>query len=256
MPYLPDGTPVDIILNPLGVPSRMNVGQLYECLLGFSGDKLNRRFKILPFDEMYKKESSRILISKKLRDASIFKNQSWIFNPYSPGKMILTDGRTGNYFENPITVGKAYMLKLIHLVDDKIHARSTGPYSLVTQQPLGGKSRNGGQRFGEMEVWALEAYGAAHTLQELFTVKSDDMAGRNDLFAAILNNEKFPSPGIPESFKVLLRELQSMGLDINTYKMNVFGSNETYVKKIDLMKGSTANLRLFSPVTNDINLTF
>jgi DNA-directed RNA polymerase subunit beta len=256
MPYLPDGTPVDIILNPLGVPSRMNVGQLYECLLGFSGDKLNRRFKILPFDEMYKKESSRILISKKLRDASIFKNQSWIFNPYSPGKMILTDGRTGNYFENPITVGKAYMLKLIHLVDDKIHARSTGPYSLVTQQPLGGKSRNGGQRFGEMEVWALEAYGAAHTLQELLTVKSDDMAGRNDLFAAILNNEKFPSPGIPESFKVLLRELQSMGLDINTYKMNVFGSNETYVKKIDLMKGSTANLRLFSPVTNDINLTF
>ena len=254
MPYLPDGTPVDIILNPLGVPSRMNVGQLYECLLGFSGDKLNRRFKILPFDEMYNKESSRILINKKLREASIIKNQAWIFNPYSPGKIILTDGRTGDCFENPITVGKAYMLKLIHLVDDKIHARATGPYSLVTQQPLGGKSRNGGQRFGEMEVWALEAYGAAHTLQELLTIKSDDIEGRNDLFAAIINNSKFPSPGIPESFKILLKELQSMGLDINTYEMNLFNSDEIYSKEVNLMKDTEINLKEFSPINN--NLTF
>ena len=256
MPYLPDGTPVDVILNPLGVPSRMNVGQLYECLLGFSGDKLNRRFKILPFDEMYQKESSRILINNKLRYASIIKNQSWVFNPYSPGKIVLTDGRTGSYFENPVTIGKAYMLKLIHLVDDKIHARSTGPYSLVTQQPLGGKSRNGGQRFGEMEVWALEAYGAAYTLQELLTVKSDDIRGRNDLFSAILNNDAFPSPNTPESFKVLLRELQSMGLDINTYEMNIFNSGEAYTKEVNLMHNSGIDSKLFSPDTDDINFTF
>jgi len=132
MPYLPDGTPVDVILNPLGVPSRMNVGQLYECLLGLAGHKLNRRFKILPFDEMYGPDTSRILINKKLRQASLEKNEAWIFNPYSPGKIVLIDGRNGEPFENPVTVGKAYMLKLVHLVDDKIHARSTGPYSLVT----------------------------------------------------------------------------------------------------------------------------
>ena len=158
MPFLPDGTPVDIVLNPLGVPSRMNVGQLYECLLGLAGQKLNRRFKILPFDEMYGQEISRILINKKLREASIENNEAWLFNPYSPGKMILIDGRTGKEFENPITVGNAYMLKLIHLVDDKIHARATGPYSLVTQQPLGGKAQHGGQRFGEMEVWAFRRF--------------------------------------------------------------------------------------------------
>ena len=173
MPFLPDGTPIDIILNPLGVPSRMNVGQLYECLLGFAGHKLERRFKILPFDEMYGPEVSRILINKKLRQASIEKDEAWLFNPYSPGKMVLVDGRTGKEFENPITVGSGYMLKLIHLVDDKMHARATGPYSLVTQQPLGGKAQHGGQRFGEMEVWALEGFGAAFTLKELLTIKSD-----------------------------------------------------------------------------------
>jgi len=147
MPFLPDGTPLDVILNPLGVPSRMNVGQLYECLLGLAGDKLNSRFKILPFDEMYGLEMSRILINKKLRQASIKRNESWLFNPYAPGKMVLIDGRTGKEFENPITVGNAYMLKLIHLVDDKMHARATGPYSLITQQPLRGKAQHGGQRF-------------------------------------------------------------------------------------------------------------
>jgi DNA-directed RNA polymerase subunit beta len=191
MPFLPDGTPIDIILNPLGVPSRMNVGQLYECLLGLAGDKLNSRFKILPFDEMYGLEMSRILINKKLRQASIQNNESWLFNPYAPGKMVLIDGRTGKEFENPITVGNAYMLKLIHLVDDKMHARATGPYSLITQQPLRGKAQHGGQRFGEMEVWALEGFGAAFTLKELLTIKSDDMEGRNETLNALLKVNKF-----------------------------------------------------------------
>jgi DNA-directed RNA polymerase subunit beta len=160
MPFLPDGTPIDIILNPLGVPSRMNVGQLYECLLGLAGDKLNSRFKILPFDEMYGLEISRILINKKLRQASIAKNESWLFNPYAPGKMVLIDGRTGKEFENPITVGNAYMLKLIHLVDDKMHARATGPYSLITQQPLRGKAQHGGSKIwrngslGFRRIWS------------------------------------------------------------------------------------------------------
>ena len=216
MPYLPDGTPIDIILNPLGVPSRMNVGQLYECLLGFAAYKLKRRFKILPFDEMYGLDSSRILTNIKLKQASLKNNQGWLFNPYCPGKIVLIDGRTNEFFKNPITVGINYMLKLIHLVDDKIHARSTGPYSLLTQQPLGGKSRKGGQRFGEMEVWALEAYGAAYTLIELLTLKSDDIDGRNKLFTSILNKTPLPHPKIPESFKLLMFELKSIGLEIKT----------------------------------------
>ena len=249
MPYLPDGSPVDVILNPLGVPSRMNVGQLYECLLGLAGHKLNRRFKILPFDEMYGPDTSRILINKKLRQASLEKNESWIFNPYSPGKIVLIDGRTGEPFENPVTVGKAYMLKLVHLVDDKIHARSTGPYSLVTQQPLGGKSQHGGQRFGEMEVWALEAFGAAHTLQELLTVKSDDMQGRNDALNAIVKGRPIPKSGIPESFKVLMRELQAIGLDISTYKMGELNSETNYNTEVDLMEGYDANSKRFSPMS-------
>ena len=249
MPYLPDGTPVDVILNPLGVPSRMNVGQLYECLLGLAGDKLNRRFKILPFDEMYGEDTSRILINKKLRQASVEKNEAWIFNPYSPGKMVLIDGRTGEPFENPVTVGKAYMLKLVHLVDDKIHARSTGPYSLVTQQPLGGKSQHGGQRFGEMEVWALEAFGAAHTLQELLTVKSDDMQGRNDALNAIVKGRPIPKSGIPESFKVLMRELQAIGLDISTYKIGELNSEKNYNTEVDLMEVYDADSKRFSPMS-------
>jgi len=249
MPYLPDGTPVDVILNPLGVPSRMNVGQLYECLLGLAGHKLNRRFKILPFDEMYGPDTSRILINKKLRQASLEKNEAWIFNPYSPGKIVLIDGRNGEPFENPVTVGKAYMLKLVHLVDDKIHARSTGPYSLVTQQPLGGKSQHGGQRFGEMEVWALEAFGAAHTLQELLTVKSDDMQGRNDALNAIVKGRPIPKSGIPESFKVLIRELQAIGLDISTYKMGELNSELNYNTEVDLMEKYDPNSKRFSPMS-------
>ena len=236
MPFLPDGTSIDIILNPLGVPSRMNVGQLYECLLGFVGHKLNHRFKILPFDEMYGKEASRILINKKLRQASVEKNEAWLFNPYCPGKVILVDGRTGKEFENPITVGNGYMLKLIHLVDDKMHARATGPYSLITQQPLGGKAQHGGQRFGEMEVWALEAFGAAFTLKELLTIKSDDIEGRNETLSAIVRGKSIPTSEIPESFNVLLQELRAIGLDISTYKIERFNNTKTYESEVDLIE--------------------
>ncbi len=256
MPFLPDGTPVDILLNPLGVPSRMNVGQLYECLLGLAGDKLNKRFKILPFDEMYGLEISRILINKKLRQASKMKNESWIFNPYSPGKTILIDGRTGIPFENPITVGNAYMLKLIHLVDDKIHARATGPYSLITQQPLRGKAQHGGQRFGEMEVWALEGFGAAFTLKELLTIKSDDMQGRNETLNAIVKGQQIPKFGIPESFKVLLHELRSIGLDMSTYKIEQFNFSNSYEVEVNLIEKYNALAKTFSPNSNINDISF
>jgi DNA-directed RNA polymerase subunit beta len=218
MPYLEDGRPVDMLLNPLGVPSRMNVGQIFECLLGLAADKSNTRFKIVPFDEMYGAEASRALVNTKLKDVAI--TNPWFFSTQYPGKMILRDGRTGKKFDNPVTVGCAYMLKLVHLVDDKIHARSTGPYSLVTQQPLGGRAQQGGQRLGEMEVWALEAFGAAYTLQELLTIKSDDMHGRNETLNAIVKGLPIPKPGMPESFKVLMRELQALCLDIATYKFD------------------------------------
>nr|YP_009495803.1 RNA polymerase beta subunit [Plagiogramma staurophorum]AWT38242.1 RNA polymerase beta subunit [Plagiogramma staurophorum] len=256
MPFLSDGTPIDIILNPLGVPSRMNVGQLYECLLGLAGDKLNCRFKILPFDEMYGLEMSRILINKKLRQASVTKNESWLFNPYTPGKMILIDGRTGKEFENPITVGNAYMLKLIHLVDDKMHARATGPYSLITQQPLRGKAQQGGQRFGEMEVWALEGFGAAFTLKELLTIKSDDMQGRNETLTAIVRGQQIPKFGIPESFKVLLQELRSIGLDMSTYKIEKFSSHKKYEVEVNLIERYNAFSKTFSPTSNINDISF
>ena len=256
MPFLPDGTPIDIILNPLGVPSRMNVGQLYECLLGLAGDKLNSRFKILPFDEMYGLEISRILINKKLRQASIQKNESWLFNPYAPGRMVLIDGRTGKEFENPITVGNAYMLKLIHLVDDKMHARATGPYSLITQQPLRGKAQHGGQRFGEMEVWALEGFGAAFTLKELLTIKSDDMQGRNETLNAIVKGQQIPKFGIPESFKVLLQELRSIGLDLSTYKIERFSSHKGYEVEVNLIEKYNALSKTFSPTSNINDISF
>ena len=238
MPFLPDGTPIDIILNPLGIPSRMNVGQIYECLLGLAGEKLNTRFKVLPFDEMFGSNASRVLILEKLKEISKVTNTNWLFNEKFPGRFQLRDGRTGTFFDNPITVGRSYMLKLIHLVDDKIHARSTGPYSLITQQPLGGRSRNGGQRFGEMEVWALEAFGAAYTLQELLTVKSDDIQGRNQTLDAIIRGHPIPQPGIPESFRVLIRELHSIGIDIETFKVcqNQIGTFKAH--EIDLMSSN------------------
>ena len=253
MPYLPDGKPIDLILNPLGVPSRMNVGQLFEGLFGFAGDNLDKRFKILPFDEMYGKEASRILINRYLKKAKQQNNQNWLYNSYSPGKILLRDGRTGEYFDNPITVCKSYILKLVHLVDDKIHARSTGPYSLVTQQPLGGRSQQGGQRFGEMEVWALEAFGAAYTLQELLTLKSDDMNGRNEALNAIVKGEPIPQAGIPESFKVLILELQSLGLDIGMYKIKKDIIGETKGLEIDIMEKS--NLTKFLPSYKSIEIT-
>ena len=256
MPFLPDGTPIDIILNPLGVPSRMNVGQLYECLLGLAGHKLDRRFKILPFDEMYGPEVSRILINKKLRQASVEKDEAWLFNPYSPGKMVLIDGRTGKEFENPITVGNGYMLKLIHLVDDKMHARATGPYSLVTQQPLGGKAQHGGQRFGEMEVWALEGFGAAFTLKEILTIKSDDMEGRNETLNAIVKGQLIPTSGIPESFKVLLQELRSIGLDMSTYRIEPFNTTQTYETEVNLIEKYDPLSKTFAPTSNINAISF
>ena len=200
MPFMADGTPVDIILNPLGVPSRMNLGQIYETALGWAGKKLGVKFATPIFD-----------------GASFEDVQGWMNKAElsEHGKAKLRDGRTGETFDQEVTVGYIYMLKLSHLVDDKIHARSIGPYSLITQQPLGGKAQFGGQRFGEMEVWALEAYGAANVLQEILTVKSDDVSGRSKVYEAIVKGENLPDPSTPESFNVLIRELQGLGLEIN-----------------------------------------
>ena len=202
MPFLPDGTPIDILLNPLGLPSRMNLGQILEVHLGGAAKALGWHVSTPVFDGATQED-----VEELLKQAGMSED----------GKSILYDGRTGDPFDKPITVGVMYMLKLHHLVDDKIHARSTGPYSLVTQQPLGGKAQFGGQRFGEMEVWALEAYGAAYTLQEMLTVKSDDVVGRVKTYEAIVKGENIPEPGVPESFKVLVKELQSLGLDVRLY---------------------------------------
>ena len=202
MPFMEDGTPVDIVLNPQGIPSRMNLGQVLEVHLGMAAKALGFKVETPVFDGAKSEE-----IEDLLEEAGLSRD----------GKRWLRDGRTGEIFDNPITVGVMYMLKLHHLVDDKIHARSTGPYSLVTQQPLGGKAQFGGQRFGEMEVWALEAYGAAYTLQEMLTVKSDDVVGRVKTYEAIVKGENVPEPGVPESFKVLVKELQSLGLDVRLY---------------------------------------
>jgi DNA-directed RNA polymerase subunit beta len=228
MPFLPDGTAVDIVLNPLGVPSRMNVGQTFETLLGLTAYLDGNHYEVPPFDEMYGEESSHIAVNSALRKAIETKGIDWI---YPNGKAHLLDGRTGQPFHNPVAVGKMYMMKLVHLVDDKIHARSTGPYSLVTQQPLGGKAQFGGQRLGEMEVWALEAYGASYTLQELLTLKSDDVVGRSRAYEAIVKGDNLNRPGIPESFKVLVRELQSIGLDITVKKY----MSEGEPQEVDLM---------------------
>jgi DNA-directed RNA polymerase subunit beta len=199
MPFLPDGTPVDIILNPLGVPHRMNIGQIMETHLGWAADALGIKIATPVFDGATEEDIEEYLRRANLPDT---------------GKIQLFDGRTGEPFDHPITVGYTYMLKLAHLVEDKVHARSTGPYSLITQQPLGGKAQFGGQRFGEMEVWALEAYGAANILQEILTVKSDDVVGRVKTYEAIVKGENIMEPGVPESFKVLVKELQSLGINV------------------------------------------
>ena len=206
MPFLEDGTPLDIVLNPLGVPSRMNIGQVLEVHLGFAAKKLGWKVETPVFDSATLEDIQEMLV-KAGYDAD---GKSWLY-----------DGRTGERFDNRVTVGYMYYLKLHHLVDDKIHARSTGPYSLVTQQPLGGKAQFGGQRFGEMEVWALEAYGAAYTLQEILTVKSDDITGRVKTYEAIVKGHNVPQPGVPESFKVLVKELQSLCLDIKVLDENM-----------------------------------
>ena len=257
MPFLADGTPLDIVLNPLGVPSRMNIGQVLEVHLGIACKKLGMKIMTPVFDgaketdilEMLRRANYTrdIRPGESVRGKAVFKeviredgkpdlqriDQEIVDNDEElrklmatetlkviDGKVTLYDGRTGEPFDNPVTVGIMYYLKLHHLVDDKIHARSIGPYSLVTQQPLGGKAQFGGQRFGEMEVWALEAYGAAYTLQEILTVKSDDMTGRTKTFEAILKGQNIPTPGIPESFKVLVKELQALCLDIKVLDEN------------------------------------
>ena len=226
MPYLPDGTPIDIVLNPQGVPSRMNLGQVLEVHLGEVARTLGVKFATPIFDG-----ASGVDIKELFKIAGIRED----------GKTYLYDGRTGERFDNPVTVGIMYVLKLHHLVDDKIHARSTGSYSLVTKQPLGGKAQFGGQRFGEMEVWALEGYGAAHTLQEMLTVKSDDIKQREKTYLSIVKGENIPKPGIPESFRVLVKELQGLGLNLEMYKEN----NEEVILKEDeeLEKDNTIKSR-------------
>ena len=205
MPYMPDGTPVDIMLNPLGVPSRMNIGQVLELHMGMAARELGIYIASPVFDGANEED-----VWGTVEEAGMAKD----------AKTILYDGRTGEPFDNRVSVGVMYYLKLSHMVDDKLHARSTGPYSLVTQQPLGGKAQFGGQRFGEMEVWALEAYGAAYTLQEILTYKSDDVVGRVKTYEAIVKGEPIPKPGVPESFRVLVKELQALGLDMKVLDEN------------------------------------
>ena len=257
MPFLPDGTPLDIVLNPLGVPSRMNIGQVLEVHLGLAAKKLGWKIMTPVFDGANEKDIMECMrmagMAREIRSGENVDGKELFFEQLGEdgkvdyvrvddeiradkekigeliregkvkvidGKTTLYDGRTGDPFDNPVTVGIMYYLKLHHLVDDKIHARANGPYSLITQQPLGGKAQFGGQRFGEMEVWALEAYGAAYTLQEILTVKSDDINGRRRAYEAIIKGQNIPTPGVPESFKVLVKELQALALDVRVLDQN------------------------------------
>ena len=215
MPHLPDGTPLDIMLNPLGVPSRMNIGQVLELHLGYAAKRLGIYVATPVFDGVHQSDLEAIMAESGMSE---------------DGKSVVIDGRTGEVFDSRVSVGVMYMIKLAHMVDDKLHARSVGPYSLVTQQPLGGKAQNGGQRFGEMEVWALEAYGAAYTLREILTVKSDDVVGRVKTYEAIVKGQELPEPGIPESFRVLKKELQALALDIRLLDDE---GNEIDMRKIE-----------------------
>jgi DNA-directed RNA polymerase subunit beta len=227
MPYLPDGTPIDMVLSPLGVPSRMNVGQVFECLLGLTGAFLETNYRILPFDERYEKDASRKLILSELYKASQKTKYPWLFESTTPGKIRLFDGRTGDLFDQPVTAGKAYMFKLIHQVDDKIHARATGPYAIVTQQPVRGKSRQGGQRVGEMEVWAFQGFGASYALQELLTTKSDHIKARGTVVNTILNGKPILYSTSPsDCLRGLIRELWSLGINLNqTFISQYNGTN-------------------------------
>lgn len=251
MPFLPDGTPVDIVLNPLGVPSRMNVGQTYELLLGLAAYLTGNHYEAPSFDERYGDNKSEDATKAELLKGIKESGCDWVTED---GKVRLIDGRTGEPFDEPVAVGLSYILKLVHLVDDKIHARSTGPYSLVTQQPLGGKAQFGGQRFGEMEVWALEAYGAAYTLQEMLTIKSDDVNGRNRAYEAIVKGDNIPRPGIPESFKVLVRELQSIGLDITVAKKD--GAEVDLMTDMDDLRKSAPKRTLSDIDSELLNINF
>ncbi|MBP3713588.1 MAG: DNA-directed RNA polymerase subunit beta [Bacilli bacterium] len=234
MPFLPDGTPVDILLNPLGVPSRMNIGQILEVHLGMACAKLGGLKVSTPVFEGITNEQ----IAKMMKEAGMEED----------GKTVLYSGETGERFDSRINVGVMYMIKLVHMVDDKLHARATGPYSLVTQQPLGGKAQKGGQRFGEMEVWALEAYGAAHVLQEMLTIKSDDMVGRNECYEAILKNKPIPKPNMPESFRVLIKELQSLAIDVSLFAPNDQGVSEP----IDISSLTSESIKLEKKIQNSI----
>nr|AKZ31291.1 RNA polymerase beta subunit [Coopernookia polygalacea] len=218
MPYLQDGRPLDMVFNPLGVPSRMNVGQIFESSLGLAGGFLDRHYRIAPFDERYEQEASRKLVFSELYEASKQTANPWVFEPEYPGKSRILDGRTGDPFEQPVIIGKPYILKLIHQVDDKIHGRSRGPYASVTQQPVRGRARKGGQRVGEMEVWALEGFGVAHILQEMLTYKSDHIRARQELIGTRLIGGRIPNPeDAPESFRLLVRELRSLALELNHF---------------------------------------
>nr|YP_010143321.1 RNA polymerase beta subunit [Polygala arillata]QQL04527.1 RNA polymerase beta subunit [Polygala arillata] len=221
MPYLQDGRPVDMIFNPLGIPSRMNVGQIFECSLGLAGSLLDRHYRIAPFDERYEQEASRKLVFSELYEASKQTANPWVFEPEYPGKSRLFDGRTGDPFEQPVLIGKPYIFKLIHQVDDKIHGRSIGPYAIVTQQPVRGRARQGGQRVGEMEVWALEGFGVAHILQEMLTYKSDHITARREIVGPTIIGGTIPQPkepeDAPESFRLLVRELRSLALELNNF---------------------------------------
>ena len=259
MPFLPDGTPLDIVLNPLGVPSRMNIGQVLEVHLGYACKALDWQIMTPVFDGAHEADI-RACFEKAEAERENYKDKDSAKIDFSKipmrsdCKTQLTDGRTGEKFDSPVTVGYMYYLKLHHLVDDKIHARSTGPYSLVTQQPLGGKAQFGGQRFGEMEVWALEAYGAAYTLQEILTVKSDDIVGRVKTYEAIVKGDPVPKAGVPESFKVLFKELQSLGLDIKVLDAdkNEIDLRQTYEE--DDEYGQAAGEDTFEYVAEDGSL--
>nr|AUT83621.1 RNA polymerase beta subunit [Geranium pusillum] len=218
MPYLQDGKPIDMVFNPLGVPSRMNVGQIFECSLGLAGVLLDRHYRVAPFDERYEQEASRKLVFSELHEASKQTGNPWVFEPEYPGKSRIFDGRTGDPFEQPVIVGQPYILKLIHQVDDKIHGRSDGPYASVTQQPVRGRAKRGGQRVGEMEVWALEGFGVAHILQEMLTYKSDHLRTRDKIFdTTIVGGEMPKAEDAPESFRLLVRELRSLALELNHF---------------------------------------
>lgn len=254
MPYLLDGTPIDIILNPLGVPSRMNIGQIFECLLGLASNNLKTRIKVIPFDEIYGLESSRILVYQKLKESALRSKKNWLFNNLIPGKTYVRDGRTSIFFDNPITVGKSYILKLIHIVEEKIYSRNTGSYSKLTSQPLGGKKLKGGQRFGEMETWALEAHGCSYILKELLNLKSDDINGRFDAYNAIALDNKRTMGSISEIFLLLIKELNSIGLYFSAFsiKNGFYATSNIKIKEKNFLKLVEKRLNLQETLKKNI----